>query len=58
MIAFVCGLLLLVGGYFLYGRLTESAVRPDPNRVTPALARADGVDYVAMATWRVYWSNC
>ena len=54
MIAFVCGLLLLVGGYFLYGRLTESAVRPDPNRVTPAIARADGVDYVAMSTWRVY----
>ena len=54
MIAFVSGLLLLVGGYFVYGRLTESAVRPDPNRITPAIARADGVDYVAMSTWRVY----
>lgn len=54
MIAFVCGLVLLVGGYFVYGRLTSSAVRPDPDRITPAIARADGVDYVAMATWRVY----
>jgi carbon starvation protein CstA len=54
MVAFVCGLLLLVGGYFLYGRLTQSAVRPDPDRITPAVARADGVDYVPMSTWRVY----
>jgi carbon starvation protein CstA len=54
MVAFVCGLVLLVAAYFFYGRLTESTVRPDPNRVTPAVARADGVDYVAMSTWRVY----
>ena len=54
MVAFVCGLLLLVGGYFFYGRLTQAAVRPDPHRITPAVARADGVDYVAMPTWRVY----
>ena len=54
MIAFVCGLVLLAGGYVLYGRLTASAVRPDPDRVTPAIARADGVDFVAMPTWRVY----
>ena len=54
MIAFVCGLLLLVGGYFFYGRLTASTVKPDPARITPAIALADGVDYVGMATWRVY----
>ena len=54
MFAFVGGLLLLAGGYFFYGRLTSSTVKPDPNRVTPAIARADGVDYVAMSTWRVY----
>jgi carbon starvation protein CstA len=54
MIAFVVGLLLLVGGYVFYGRLTESAIGTDPDRVTPAVALADGVDYVAMPTWRVY----
>lgn len=54
MLAFVCGLVLLVGGYFFYGRLTSATVKPDPARVTPAIARADGVDYVAMPTWRVY----
>ncbi|MGB9626715.1 MAG: carbon starvation protein A, partial [Phycisphaerae bacterium] len=54
MLVFLCGLLLLVGGYFFYGRLVQSAIRPDPDRITPAIARADGVDYVAMSTWRVY----
>jgi len=54
MLVFLCGLLLLVWGYFVYGRLVESAIRPDSNRITPAIARADGVDYVAMSTWRVY----
>jgi carbon starvation protein CstA len=54
MIAFVCGLLLLIAGYFAYGRLVESAVKPDPARTTPAVARADGVDYVVLSTWRVY----
>ena len=54
MIAFVIGLALLIGGYLFYGRLTESAIGTDPSRVTPAVALADGVDYVAMPTWRVY----
>ncbi len=54
MTAFGVGLLLLVLGHVLYGRLAERAVRPDPARVTPAVARADGVDFVVMPTWRVY----
>ncbi|HOB99858.1 MAG TPA: carbon starvation CstA family protein, partial [Verrucomicrobiota bacterium] len=54
MIAFVTGLVLLVGGYFFYGRVVTATVRPDPNRLTPAIALADGVDYVPMPTWRVY----
>ncbi|NLX98756.1 MAG: carbon starvation protein A [Rhodopirellula sp.] len=54
MAAFLSGLLLLGAGYVFYGRLTQSTVKPDPDRITPAVARADGVDYVAMSTWRVY----
>ena len=54
MFAFVGGLLLLLGGYVVYGRLTESAIVPEPDRPTPAYALADGVDFVAMSTWRVY----
>lgn len=54
MTVFVVGLLLLAAGYLFYGRLTESAVKPNADRITPAIARADGVDYVALPTWRVY----
>jgi len=49
---FVAGFLVL--GYFLYGALMDRAIRPDPARPTPAYTQADGVDYVPMATWRVY----
>jgi len=54
MIAFGVGLVLLVAGYAVYGRYVAATVRPDPNRVTPAIALADGVDYVPMSTWRIY----
>lgn len=54
MVVFVAGLVLLLVGYVFYGRLTASTVKPDPNRITPAISRADGVDYVALPTWRVF----
>ena len=54
MAAFVTGCVLLVLGYTVYGRIAEAAVRPDPARPTPAVLRADGLDYVVMPTWRVY----
>jgi carbon starvation protein CstA len=53
MTVFLVGCVLLVLGYTVYGRVAERAVRPDPNRVTPAIALADGLDFVAMPTWRV-----
>ncbi|MCK9459219.1 MAG: carbon starvation protein A [Proteobacteria bacterium] len=54
MTLFVAGLILLVAGYFFYGGLVARSVAPDPGRPTPAIACADGVDYVAMPTWRVF----
>ncbi|HNQ89353.1 MAG TPA: carbon starvation CstA family protein [Verrucomicrobiota bacterium] len=54
MSVFIIGVVLLAAGYLFYGRLTAATVEPDPRRVTPAVALADGVDYVPMATWRVY----
>jgi len=54
MIAFLLGCGLLAAGYVVWGRLTVDAVKPDPERLTPAVALADGVDFVVMPTWRVY----
>ncbi len=54
MTVFLAGCVLLVLGYTVYGRVVEGAVCPDPDRVTPAVAMADGLDFVVMPTWRVY----
>ncbi len=53
MISFIIALLLLITGYFVWGRVTEKTFHPD-ERVTPALAVNDGVDYLPMPTWKVF----
>lgn len=53
MITFTIALVLLVAGYFTYGRLVERIFGPD-GRETPAVSMADGVDYVEMPTWKVF----
>lgn len=53
MISFTISLVLLIAGYFIYGRYISRMFGPD-DRVTPAIAKADGVDFVAMPTWKVY----
>ena len=54
MISFLISILALVAGYFLYGKVVDRLFGPDPNRATPALTRADGVDFIALPTWRVF----
>ncbi len=51
MITFLIGLVILIGGGFLYGNFCERVFEPD-ERETPAYAKQDGVDYVPMKTWR------
>ncbi|MBR1594744.1 MAG: carbon starvation protein A [Alloprevotella sp.] len=53
MISFSLSLLLLVVGYFFYGRLVERVFGPD-DRKTPAVAKADGVDYIVLPGWKVF----
>ena len=54
MFSFIICLVLLVAGYFVYGRIVEKVFGPDPARITPAVAMQDGVDYVPMPTWKVF----
>ena len=54
MYSFLISIALLVAGYFLYGRFVERVFGPDPNRPTPAIAKADGIDYIAMPSWKVF----
>lgn len=53
MITFICALVILFMGYFLYGRLVERVFKPD-DRPTPAVKDPDGVDRVPMKTWKVF----
>ena len=50
---FLC-VALLIGGYFVYGTLVEKIFGIQPDRQTPAIAMADGVDYIEMPTWKVW----
>lgn len=52
--AFLISIIVLVGGYFVYGLLIERVLGIDPKRLTPAYALTDGVDYTPMPTWRVF----
>ena len=54
MITFLLSILLLVAGYFVYGKIVEKYLDVDPSRKTPAYAKADGVDFQPMSTWKVF----
>lgn len=53
MITFFISLAALVVGYLVYGSFVERVFSPD-DRPTPAVAKADGMDYVAMPYWKVF----
>ncbi len=46
---------LLVVGFFTYGVFVEKVFGPDPNRPTPCMVKEDGVDYISMPTWKVFF---
>lgn len=53
MISFLLCLALLIGGYFVYGKVVENTFAPD-DRETPAVRINDGVDYVVMPQWKLF----
>ena len=48
---FIGGILFLVLGYFLYGKVVERVLGPD-DRPTPAVANPDGVDILPLPAWK------
>lgn len=54
MTLFLIALVTLIVGYFTYGVIIEKVFNTDKTRKTPAHAMADGIDYVAMPTWKVF----
>ena len=53
MISFALSLVALILGYLFYGRLVEKIFHPD-DRKTPAVAKADGLDYIVLPNWKVF----
>jgi len=53
MVSFLICLVILVVGYFTYGKFVEKLFGPD-DRKTPAVELEDGVDYVVMPEWRIF----
>lgn len=51
---FVIGMLVIVVGYFTYGRFVDKFFDVDPNRITCACEMEDGVDYVPMSTPKLF----
>ena len=53
MITFTLSLLALVIGYLVYGKFIERVFGPD-DRLTPAVEKADGVDYIVLPGWKIF----
>ena len=53
MISFVLSAIALILGYILYGRFVEHVFGPD-DRKTPAISKADGVDFIVLPSWKIF----
>ena len=54
MISFIIALVVLIGGYFIYGTYISKVFGVDSKRVTPVHTMADGVDFVVLPTWKIF----
>ena len=54
MVSFFISVLALILGFLLYGRFVERVFGPDPARPTPAVTKADGIDFIALPSWKVF----
>lgn len=54
MAAFILALIVLVGGYFVYGMFVEKVIGIDSAREMPAFTKRDNVDFLPLPTWKVF----
>ena len=54
MISFTIALVVLIAGYFVYSKVVERVFGADYKRPTPVQTMADGVDYVALPSWKIF----
>lgn len=54
MFTFMIAAVVLVLGYVFYSKIADRIFGSDPQRETPAIKHADGIDYVALPTWKSF----
>lgn len=54
MITFLISITVLIAGYFTYGKFLDNFFGADPQRKTPAIEMADGVDYQVIKPWKIF----
>lgn len=54
MITFLISITILIAGYFTYGKFLDKFFGADPQRKTPAIEMADGVDYQVIKPWKIF----
>lgn len=54
MLQFIIGIIVLIVGYFTYGKLVDRHFGSDSNIETPAYRLEDGIDYIPMSKPRVF----
>lgn len=54
MVTFTISLILLIVGYMVYGKIVDNIFGSDETREVPAHTMADGLDYVALPTWKSF----
>lgn len=54
MISFSIAFIMLIAGYFIYGKFVAGVFGQDSSRPTPVKTMADGVDYVELSPWKIF----
>ena len=54
MISFFSAIIILIVGYFVYGKIVERIFGIDDSLTTPAIEMQDGVDYVPMDWKKIF----
>ncbi len=54
MITFLISITVLIAGYFTWGKYIDKFFGSDKERKTPAITKADGVDYQVMKPWKIF----
>lgn len=54
MIIFLTAVFALILGYVIYGKIVEKVFVINEKAVTPAVAKADNVDFIVLPEWRIF----